>query len=195
MQDFLHNIFSRGSYARTDAPVIVVGGVDNQSATLTYDVAHFSGGAVLVHTVNAAAASGTSTISGNVNVVQWGSSNVQSASFGVPTVGWFQRLDRTNDAATVWNATTIAATQTNITGTVGSVSVESTNSGRYMVMAVNDSTAVMYLQYGVTAASNASAVRIPSLGYWEMPAPIWQGSLATIWDSTNAGAGRFTILS
>lgn len=96
--DFLQNIFNRGNFARTDSPVVSIGGVDNTSATLTYDVAHFSAGALLVNTVNAAAASGTTSISGNVNVAQWGGSNVQSASFGVPTVGLFQRLDATNDA-------------------------------------------------------------------------------------------------
>lgn len=98
MKDFLRAIFSRGNQASTYDPVVSVGGVDYTSASISYDVAHFSGGAVLVHTVNASVASGTTTISGNVNVVQWGSSNVQSASFGVPTVGWFQRLDATNDA-------------------------------------------------------------------------------------------------
>lgn len=103
MKDFLRAIFSRGNQASTYDPVVAVGGVDYTSASISYDVAHYSGGAQLVYNV-APAAGGTATsivsISGtpNVNVVQWGSSNVQSASFGVPTVGWYQRLDATNDA-------------------------------------------------------------------------------------------------
>lgn len=98
MKDLLHAIFSRGSQNNTFDPLVMVGGVDYSSATLTTDVAHYSGGAQLVFTVNSPSATGTQSVSGNVNVVQWGSSNVQSASFGVPTVGWFQRLDATNDA-------------------------------------------------------------------------------------------------
>lgn len=104
MKDFLRAIFSRGNQAATYDPVVSIGGVDYTSASLTYDVGHMSGGALLVYNVGPAGGSGTATsivsISGtpNVNVVQWGSSNVQSASFGVPTVGWFQRLDATNDA-------------------------------------------------------------------------------------------------
>lgn len=103
MKDFLRAIFSRGNQAATYDPVVSIGGVDYTSASITYDVAHFSGGALVVFSQNGGS-SGTATsivsISGtpNVNVVQWGSSNVQSASFGVPTVGWFQRLDATNDA-------------------------------------------------------------------------------------------------
>lgn len=102
MKDFLRAIFSRGVSGATYDPVVSIGGVDNTSASLTYDVAHFSNGALVVTQVGGASGTATSivSISGtpNVNVVQWGSSNVQSASFGVPTVGWFQRLDATNDA-------------------------------------------------------------------------------------------------
>ena len=149
MKDFLHAIFSRGNQAATYDPVVSIGGVDYTSASQTYEVAHFSGGNLLVHSVNAA---GTSTsivsLSGtaNVNVVQWGSSAVQSASFGVPTVGWYQRLDATNDAVTVYqnvsnsNWTVIASQSGNwttaisggtVTGVIsaGTVTVSSVLSG------------------------------------------------------------------
>ena len=57
MQDFLHNIFSRGTFARTDSPIVSVGGVSSNSATLTYDVLHFdSTGNLLVNNIAPAAA-------------------------------------------------------------------------------------------------------------------------------------------
>jgi hypothetical protein len=236
MNDFLRNIFSRGNVARTDSPIVSVGGVSSNSATLTYDVLHFdSTGNLLVNAAVGGAGGGTVSISGTqqVNVVQWGSSNVQSASFGVPTVGWFQRLDATNDAVTVYQAvtnswtvsirdssgnsiiatnttpalsgqgvnvrpifpTTILSAYTFLSGTTGNVVVAATDGNRRFAVANNDSTAVMYLNYGVSAGTQTYFVRIPSLGYWEMPLPIWQGSLSAIWDSANVGAGRFTILS
>ena len=248
MKDFLHAIFSRGVSAKTFDPLVVVGGVDYTSNTQTVDVFHFSDGAALVYQVNptGVTVSGTVNLAGTgaVNVVQWGSSNVQSASFGVPTVGWFQRLDATNDAITVYqnvsnsNSTAIAsqsgswtvsirdssqnsiiATNTTpalsaqgvnvrpigptttlrsytfIAGTTGSVVVAATDGNRRLAVANNDSTAVLYLNYDVSAGTFTYFVRIPSFGYWEMPEPIWQGSISAIWDSVNTGAGRFTILT
>lgn len=239
MRDFLHAIFSRGSLNKTYDPLVMVGGVNDSSATLTTDVLHFdSQGWVKVNVMSGGGGgSGTSVISGTaaVNVVQWGGSNVQSASFGVPTVGWFQRLDATNDAVTCYQVstatgswivsvrdssgntiiatnttpgvgeqgvvvrplppTTVLSTFVSVGGTTGSVVVQNTNGSRRLAVANNDSTAVMYLNYGVAAGTQTYFVRIPSLGYWEMPQPIWLGSLAVIWDTTNTGAGRFTILT
>ncbi len=52
-QDFLHNIFSRGSIGRTDSPVVSIGGISSNSGTLTYDVAHFDQtGNLLVSVIN-----------------------------------------------------------------------------------------------------------------------------------------------
>lgn len=107
MKDLLTAIFSRGSLNSTYDPLVMIGGVNNSSTTLTTDVAHFDAtGNLLVNVAvgGGGGGSGTATsivsISGTpaVNIVQWGNSNVLSASFGVPTVGWFQRLDATNDA-------------------------------------------------------------------------------------------------
>lgn len=235
MKDFLHAVFSRGGQNATSDPVVIVGGVNDSSGTLTTDVAHFDGSGFL--RVNVMTGGGVSTVSisgsAQVNVVQWGSSNVQSASFGVPTVGWFNRLDATNDAVTVYQAvtnswtvsirdssgnsiistnttpalsaqgvnvrpifpTTILAALTNISGTTGSVIVAATDGNRRSILAVNDSTAVMFLKYGLTASTTSYSVRVPSLGYWEMPLPIWQGEIDAIWDAVNVGAGRFTILT
>lgn len=194
MKNFLQAIFSRGSLNATYDPLVMVGGVNDSSGTLTTDVLHFDSQGWLrvdVMSGGGGAAAGTQA----VNVVQWGSSNVQSASFGVPTVGWFQRLDQTNDAVTIYASTTTASTFIKVSGTTGSVVVQNTNGSRRLAVANNDSTAVMYLGYGDAVGTQTYFVRIPSFGYWEMPQPIWQGSLAVIWDNTNTGAGRFTILT
>ncbi len=76
-QDYLHNIFGRGSIARTDSPVVSVGGVSSNSGTLTYDVLHFD-------------TAGNLLISGGGPSSQSGSWTVQSLSFGQA---------RTNDIA------------------------------------------------------------------------------------------------
>src|SRR6185295_1408738 len=147
MKDFLHAIFSRGSQNATNDPLVMIGGVDYTSQSLTTEVGHMSGGALLVYNVGPSAG-GTATsivsISGtpNVNVVQWGSSNVQSASFGVPTVGWFQRLDATNDAVTVYqnvsnsNWSVIASQSGNWTISAGSMTIQAVLNGTMTVSSV-----------------------------------------------------------
>ncbi len=89
--DFLNNIFARGQFARTDSPIVAIGGISSNSATLTYDVAHFdSTGNLLVNVIGAVAAGGTTTIAGSVIASQSGTWTVQSL--------WPQRLDASNDA-------------------------------------------------------------------------------------------------
>lgn len=109
MNDLLHNIFSRGNVARTDSPVVSVGGVSSNSATLTYDVLHFDQtGNLLVSVAIGGAAVGTTTIQGNVIASQSGTWTVQSI--------WTQRLDATNDAILVYGqarTTDIAPAVTN----------------------------------------------------------------------------------
>lgn len=106
MQDFLRNIFSRGSFARTDSPVVVIGGVSSNSASLTIDVAHFDGtGNLLVNvavggggsisgTVTATVIAGTMT----VQALLAGTVTAQALLAGTVSALWAQRLDATNDA-------------------------------------------------------------------------------------------------
>jgi hypothetical protein len=100
MQDFLHNIFSRGSYGRTDSPVVSVGGISSNSATLTYDVLHFDATGNLL--INAAIGGG-----GGGSVSQSGSWTVVVSAGTVTALAiWTQRLDATNDAITVYQNVT-----------------------------------------------------------------------------------------
>lgn len=109
MIDFLHNIFSRGQYAGTDSPAVIVGGMDTTSATITADFVHMSGGAVLVHTVNAASgtassigAGGTISFVALVGTVSFVANvgTMSSLLSGTMTANaiWTQRLDASNDA-------------------------------------------------------------------------------------------------
>lgn len=90
-QNFLDNIFSRGAFARTDSPLVSVGGVSSNSATLTYDVLHFDATGNLL--VNAALGGG-----GAGGAVSQSGSWTVAVSQGTMSVLWAQRLDATNDA-------------------------------------------------------------------------------------------------
>jgi len=94
MQDFLHNIFSRGSVARTDSPIVSVGGVSSNSGTLTYDVLHFdTAGALIV------SGGGSGTATSNVVASQSGSWTVAVSQGTITALTiWTQRLDASNDA-------------------------------------------------------------------------------------------------
>jgi hypothetical protein len=92
MRDFLHAIFSRGNQAATNDPVVSFGGVSSNSASLTYDVAHFDSTGNLLVSVVGSVAGGTSTVAGAVS---------QSGTWTVQSI-WVQRLDATNDAVTVY---------------------------------------------------------------------------------------------
>jgi hypothetical protein len=110
MQDFLNNIFSRGSQARTDHPVVSIGGISSNSASLTYDVAHFDQtGNLLVNVAVGGAGGGGGSISGTVTAVISGGTlsaliagtmTVQAVLAGTMTAlaVWTQRLDASNDA-------------------------------------------------------------------------------------------------
>ena len=107
MQDFLHNIFSRGSLARTDSPVLVVGGISSNSASLTIDVNHYDQTGNLLVNV-AVGGGGGSSISGSVTAVLSGGTISFVANVGTVSAVlagtmtaltiWTQRLDASNDA-------------------------------------------------------------------------------------------------
>lgn len=170
--DFLHNIFSRGSFARTDSPLVSVGGVSSNSATLTYDVLHFDSTGNLL--VNAAVGGGSSQISGSVTAVI-------TAGTVTALAIWTQRLDATNDAITVYqnvtnsNWSVIASQSGNWTAAVsamtGTVTVQALLAGTMTVSSVLSGT-MSSINHGqarttdpATAADGANKVFITdSLG-------------------------------
>lgn len=55
----------------------------------------------------------------------------------------------------------------------------------------NDSTAVLYVKFGVTASTTSYTVQIAAGGYYEFPQPTYAGQVDGIWASAN-GSARLT---
>ena len=55
----------------------------------------------------------------------------------------------------------------------------------------NDSTATLYVKYGATATTSDFTVKIPADGYYEVPAPVYDGLITGIWSSAT-GSARLT---
>lgn len=55
----------------------------------------------------------------------------------------------------------------------------------------NDSVAFLYLAYGAAATTTDFTVKIPPDGYWEAPAPVYDGLITGIWSSAT-GSARLT---
>ena len=116
--DPLLAIYSRGAQAGTFDTAVSIGGVDATSASNTYDVAHFSGGALLVNVGGAALAvsgGGPVSQSGSWTVSVRDSSGNPALATNATPVGteqaWIARAynygqGRTTDPAAVANAAT-----------------------------------------------------------------------------------------
>ena len=55
----------------------------------------------------------------------------------------------------------------------------------------NDSTALLYVKFGATASSTDYTVQISAGGYYEVPAPVYDGLITGIWTSAT-GSARLT---
>lgn len=55
----------------------------------------------------------------------------------------------------------------------------------------NDSTAVLYLKFGVTASTTSHTVQLAAGAYYEFPQPVYAGQVDGIWASAN-GSARVT---
>lgn len=81
------------------------------------------------------------------------------------------------------------ATLANVASSATSVTILAANENRSQAMLTNDSTQVLYLKFGSTAASTTSyTVQIASNGYYELPSPTYKGELRGIWASANGNA-------
>ena len=70
----------------------------------------------------------------------------------------------------------------------------STRATRLGLILFNDSTASCYVKYGATASATSFTVFLGPGAYWEMPKPIWTGTVDGIWTSA-AGNMRVTELT
>lgn len=55
----------------------------------------------------------------------------------------------------------------------------------------NDSAAVLYIKLGSSASTSSFTVKVPAGGYYELPAPVYDGVVTGIWSSAD-GAARCT---
>jgi hypothetical protein len=84
---------------------------------------------------------------------------------------------------------TQTAVLTNVVSSASSVSLLAANGNANGRAVFNDSTAVLYLKYGVGAASASSyTVQIGAAGYYEFPQPLYGGAVTAIWASANGNA-------
>lgn len=121
-------------------------------------------------------------------------------------------LDQVQNFGMVWNGTTwdrmpgssqgqivrpvlsTVATLANVSGSASSVTLRAAATTRLGLLVYNDSTASLYLKYGATASATSFTVFLGPTAYWEMPAPIYNGTVDGIWTAA-AGNARVTELT
>lgn len=81
------------------------------------------------------------------------------------------------------------------TSTVANVISSATNTTLFSAVAsvngrtiFNDSIAVVYVKFGVTASTTSYTVQIAANGYYEFPQPVYAGQVDGIWASANGNA-------
>ena len=84
-------------------------------------------------------------------------------------------------------------TLANVSSSASSVTLFEANTAAVARFLYNDSSAVLYLKYGTTAASTTSyTVQVAAGGFYEFPgSPCYNGKVTGIWASAN-GAARTT---
>jgi len=83
------------------------------------------------------------------------------------------------------------ATITSVSATTTSITLLAANVNRRGAFVYNDSTAILYVNFGQTASSTQFAVQVNSETLYEMPHPAFTGELRGAWDATN-GSARIT---
>lgn len=75
-----------------------------------------------------------------------------------------------------------------------SVTLKAANANRCGLNIYNDSDKALYVKYGATASAGSFTVKILAGGYFEMPEPIYTGTVDGIWAADPTGAARVTEL-
>jgi len=75
------------------------------------------------------------------------------------------------------------ATVASVAASASNVTLLASDSVRSGASFYNDSTSALYLKYGTTASTSSFTVKIPSYGYFELPIPVYYGTIDGIWDS------------
>jgi hypothetical protein len=83
------------------------------------------------------------------------------------------------------------ATLANVASSATNVTIFAAAGNTRARTVVNDSTAVLYLKYGVTASTTSYTVQLAAGAYYEFPQPTYAGQVDGIWASAN-GSARVT---
>lgn len=76
------------------------------------------------------------------------------------------------------------ATARAVTAVTTSAQLLAINTNRKGVTLFNDSTADLFIEFGLTASTTAYTVKIPAGGYYELPFP-YTGVISGIWSAAN----------
>lgn len=94
-------------------------------------------------------------------------------------------------ALTVKQSPASAVAGSNVPAAASSTLLMASNAARRGLLVDNNSPATLYLKYGTAPTATDYTVRIPSLGQWAMPDPVYTGQVRGIWTS----ASGFAMLS
>lgn len=83
---------------------------------------------------------------------------------------------------------------TSVTSSLSSATIKTANSAREGLIIHNLANTTMYVKFGATASITSFTVAIASLGYYEMPRPVYTGIIDAIWDGTPTGIAAITEL-
>ena len=84
------------------------------------------------------------------------------------------------------------ATLTNVAQNAASVTLQAFNYERNGLVIFNDSTANLFIKFGITASATSFTYKVLAGGTLELPAPVYSGRVDGIWDAAGAGAARVT---
>lgn len=87
------------------------------------------------------------------------------------------------------------ATLSNVNDTASSTQLSAANANRKGWSVTNDSSSILYINFGATASTTAYSVQLAPGAYYEMPAPIYTGVINGIWSGDSTGAARITELT
>lgn len=82
-----------------------------------------------------------------------------------------------------------------VDATISSTTLRGANESRRGLLIFNDCNKALFLKYGSAASESDFSVKIAAGGYWEMPSPIYLGSIRGLWAAAPTGAARITELS
>lgn len=85
------------------------------------------------------------------------------------------------------------ASVTSVSASATSVQLLASNASRKAFSVFNDSSAVLYIKFGVTASSTSYTVQVPKNGFYESGSVIYTGEIDGVWASAS-GAARITEL-